>query len=707
MGDALGAEERVGYLANVAGVAAENDDLEAVLVVDVDVHGRDDLTEVLVLYAVELVAQVAGVVVEDERQYAEDLGIGRLGDLLIECVAHEVAYGLGAVLGSAAAGDVGVESACELFGHGDGESHEIAHDFLLIRRCSEEILAPRNVTISRPYPPYAAKLGMMGRTANRTAAASGTDERRAMSESDAKKNGSNRRCMRCGKTEDEGASIVSIPPNVDLCTECLEEEISQMSQMFGFTFEPQPDDGDEKKKADAKKDKKKPSDKKSDGEGGDGDGDGIEVVEGEAVDDEGDADDGPRAPIGGWGPFGNINFYSGSGNGSVGMGAPRASGRKRGEDEPVMNPVPLPHELKAQLDEYVVGQELAKKIVSVAVYNHYKRYDVQETSDVTIEKSNILMLGPTGTGKTHIIKTLARILDVPLAISDATTLTQAGYVGDDIESIITKLITAADGDVERAEHGIVYLDEVDKIAKKNPGSDSPGGTRDIGGEAVQQGLLKLLEGTVMDVPVSGGMKTPFSRNERIDTSNILFICGGAFPGLERIIERRLNKSAGIGFAATTRTNFEGERNLFREVAVEDLKEYGLIPEFLGRMPVLCTMEALDEEMLYDILTKPHDALIKQYQALMAYDGVELAFDDSALHEVSKRALEQETGARALRSILEKFMLDIMYEVPKDPTIGSVTITGDYIRGTSAPIVMPKGEALLDAPKPQIAAGAAG
>ena len=523
-----------------------------------------------------------------------------------------------------------------------------------------------------------------------------------MSESDTKTNGSDRRCMRCGMTESMGASIVSIPPNIDLCTECLEEEIAQMSQMFGFSFDGQPKDGDEKK-TDTKKGKKKPADKKSKD-----DDDDVEVVDGEPVDDDGDSD-GPRGPVGGWGPFGNISFYSGSGNGSVGMGAPHASRKKRGDDEPVMEPVPLPHELKAQLDEYVVGQELAKKVVSVAVYNHYKRYDVEETSEVTIEKSNILMLGPTGTGKTHIIKTLARILDVPLAISDATTLTQAGYVGDDIESIITKLITAADGDVERAEHGIVYLDEVDKIAKKNPGSDSPGGTRDIGGEAVQQGLLKLLEGTVMDVPVSGGMKTPFSRNERIDTSNILFICGGAFPGLERIIERRLNKSAGIGFAATTRTNFEGERNLFREVAVEDLKEYGLIPEFLGRMPVLCTMEALDEEMLYDILTKPHDALIKQYQALMAYDGVELSFDDSALREVSKRALEQETGARALRSILEKFMLDIMYEVPKDPTIGSVTITGDYICGTSAPVVMPKGEALLEAapPKPQIAAGGAG
>ena len=351
-----------------------------------------------------------------------------------------------------------------------------------------------------------------------------------------------------------------------------------------------------------------------------------------------------------------------------------------------------------------MGQELAKKIIAVATYNHYKRYEAQKNTDVQIDKSNILMLGPTGTGKTYLIKTLAQLLDVPLAISDATTLTQAGYVGDDIESIITKLITAADGDIERAEHGIVYIDEIDKIAKRNGGPEGTSGGRDIGGESVQQGLLKVLEGTTMEVPLSGGMKTPFSRNATIDTSNILFICGGAFPGLDTIIKKRLNKSAGIGFGAAVRENYDDDRDILEHVKVEDLKEYGLIPEFLGRLPILCTMEALDEDMLYDILVKPHNALIKQYQALMAYDGVTLDFDDSALREIAKQALEQDTGARALRAIIEKFMLNIMYEVPKDQTIGHVTVTGDFIRGEGAPIIGLRDQEALPAEQKKLGEG---
>ncbi len=483
-------------------------------------------------------------------------------------------------------------------------------------------------------------------------------------------NHSDRRCARCGKTESEAGALVRLPPAMDLCPSCLESEISQMSQMFGFVMP-----GEQNSSSNSDDKPKTTTDE---------DGNTIEEVTGEAVDKDGTpSNDSNMGSI--FGNMGNIGFFTGSGGGPFGMGAPEPE-KKRDPDEPIMAPVPLPHELKGMIDDYVVGQELAKKIISVATYNHYKRYDVLENTDIRIDKSNILMLGPTGTGKTYIIKTLADLLDVPLAIADATTLTQAGYVGDDIESIITKLITAADGDIERAEHGIVYIDEIDKIAKRNGGPEGTGGGRDIGGESVQQGLLKVLEGTTMEVPLSGGMKTPFSRNATIDTSNILFICGGAFPGLDEIIKKRLNKSAGIGFSAAVRENYEDDQNILENVKVEDLKQYGLIPEFLGRLPILCTMEALDEEMLYDILTKPHDAVTKQYQELMKYDGVELEFDDSALHEIARQALEQETGARALRAIIEKFMLNIMYEVPKDQTIGHVTVTGDYIKGIGAPII---------------------
>ena len=495
---------------------------------------------------------------------------------------------------------------------------------------------------------------------------------------DSTTNNSGRRCSVCGKSEEEaGGQLVTLPPNMPICPSCLEREVNKMSQMFGFGMpgqQPQNNDNEPPRTTT------------------DESGNEIEEVDGEPVENNGSSDSGQNnaGGFGGWGPVG---FFTGSGAGPFGMGAP-ATKPKRKEGEPIMAPVPLPHVLKGQIDDYVVGQELAKKIVSVATYNHYKRYDASKKTDVQIEKSNILMLGPTGTGKTYIIKTLAQLLDVPLAISDATTLTQAGYVGDDIESIITKLITAAEGDIERAEHGIVYIDEIDKIAKRNGGPEGTSGGRDIGGESVQQGLLKVLEGTTMEVPLSGGMKTPFSQNATIDTSNILFICGGAFPGLDTIITKRLNKSAGVGFGSAVRENYDDDRDILKNVKVEDLKQYGLIPEFLGRLPILCTLEALDEQMLYDILVKPHNALIKQYQALMDYDGVELDFDDSALREIARQALEQDTGARALRAIIEKFMLNIMYEVPKDQNIGSVTITGDYIKGHGSPIIRLRGQEAL-------------
>ncbi len=504
------------------------------------------------------------------------------------------------------------------------------------------------------------------------------------------KSGSTRRCNVCGKTEQEAGALVHMPPNLDICPSCLEDEVGKMGDMLeqlGFSM-PEADAPSQSSKNTVSTTLDKKGDASvASADAKDGDADGED-------DDDDAKDNGGR---GGWMGFGLPGFFTGSGGGGpFAIGGGGAQKRKeRDPNEPLMAPVPLPHELKAQIDEYVVGQELAKKIVAVSAYNHYKRAQASEKDGIEIDKSNILMLGPTGTGKTHLIRTLAKLLDVPLAIADATTLTQAGYVGDDIESIITKLIQAADGDVEKAELGIVYIDEIDKIAKKNNSGDGiGGGSHDIGGEAVQQGLLKLLEGTQIEVPLSGGMKTPFSRSAMVDTTNILFICGGAFPGLEKIITKRLNKSAGIGFGADLKANFDEERDIFEQVRTEDLKDYGLIPEFIGRLPVSCPMEALDEDMLYDILTKPHDALVKQYQALLGYDGVELEFTDDALRVIARKALAEDTGARGLRAIIEKFMLNIMYEVPKDDNIGAVAITGDYIEGHGAPIIRLRGEMAL-------------
>lgn len=338
-----------------------------------------------------------------------------------------------------------------------------------------------------------------------------------------------------------------------------------------------------------------------------------------------------------------------------------------------------PHIIKAELDEYVIGQEHAKKVMSVAVYNHYKRvYDTNKDS-IELEKSNMLMLGPTGSGKTYMVKTLAKLLNVPLAITDATSLTEAGYIGDDVESVLSKLLAAADNDVERAEKGIVFIDEIDKIAKKRNTN-----SRDVSGESVQQGLLKLLEGAEVEVPVGATSKNAMVPMTTIDTTNILFICGGAFPDLENVIKRRLNKSSGIGFAGELKDKYDADKTLLNKATIEDLREYGMIPEFLGRLPVLFALEPLSKEMLVQVLKEPKNAILKQYKKLLSMDEVELSFEDDALDAIAEKALEKDTGARALRAIMEELMLDIMYEIPKDDAIGRVTITKDYISGRGVP-----------------------
>ena len=352
-------------------------------------------------------------------------------------------------------------------------------------------------------------------------------------------------------------------------------------------------------------------------------------------------------------------------------------------DEPVLDikNIPPPHRIKAQLDDYVIGQEHAKKVISVAVYNHYKRVATGTMDDIEIEKSNMLMIGPTGCGKTYLVKTLARLLDVPLAIADATSLTEAGYIGDDIESVISKLLAAADNDVEKAERGIVFIDEIDKIAKKKNTT-----SRDVSGESVQQGMLRLLEGADVEVPVGANSKNAMVPLTTINTRNILFICGGAFPDLEEIIKQRLKKQTSIGFNAELKDKFDKEKNILSQVTVEDLKKFGMIPEFLGRLPIIYTLAALDKPMMVKILKEPKNAILKQYQKLLELDEVKLEFDDGALEAIAEKAMKKDTGARALRAIIEEFMLDIMYEIPKDDNIGRVTITRDYIEGTGGPII---------------------
>lgn len=529
---------------------------------------------------------------------------------------------------------------------------------------------------------------------------------------DNKNNGYEKICCMCRRTESQAGKMITLPGGLQVCRDCMQRSFDMMmgsgmdwTKMSGITPELLKNMylnpmgvGDEAQKpentgtAAGKKDDVSEAEKQNSVDNpteADTDEDAEQTVvdadeteDGDDFEEDGDGSEGI--------PLGNI---FGIPVGQIDLGALMGQGHKRRKKKKKvkkelfkLSEIPAPHAIKAQLDEYVIGQEQAKKVIAVAVYNHYKRVFSKTSpdagkygTDIDIEKSNILMIGPTGSGKTYLVKTLAKLLDVPLAIADATSLTEAGYIGDDIESVLTKLLAAAGGDVQKAEMGIVFIDEIDKIAKKKSTN-----TRDVSGESVQQELLKLLEGADVEVPVGTGQKNAMTPMEMINTDNILFICGGAFPDLENIIKERLTNTTSIGFGSDPKDKYDKDPNPLSRVTNQDLREFGMIPEFLGRLPVTVTLQGLTKDFLVRILKEPKNAILKQYKKLLAMDEVNLDFDDDALEWIAEQALKKDTGARALRAIIEEFMLDIMFEIPKDPEIGSVTITRAYLEKHGGP-----------------------
>ncbi len=505
-------------------------------------------------------------------------------------------------------------------------------------------------------------------------------------------------CYMCRRPESKAGKMITMPGGIDICRDCM-QRASDMIVQSGLDVSKFPAASLNQlwnKGAAPGAQKDTPFDgqqKKPDGE--------TKTAEPPAPKEP--KDKGTEGPVPEVFPWGNMGF--GIPLGQIDLTA--ITGKKRVKKKSTdgkkkelfkLSEIPAPHTIKEKLDEYVIGQEQAKKAISVAVYNHYKRVfertspDAQKYGpDVEIEKSNILMIGPTGSGKTYLVKTLAKLLNVPLAIADATSLTEAGYIGDDIESVLSKLLAAADNDVERAEAGIVFIDEIDKIAKKRSTS-----TRDVSGESVQQELLKLLEGTEAEVPVGTNQKNAMTPMETVNTDHILFICGGAFPELVNIIKERLNEQGAIGFGAALKDRFDKDPELLRKVTNQDLRNFGMIPEFLGRLPVTVTLSGLTKEFLIRILKEPKNAILKQYQKLLEMDEVKLRFDEDALDWIAEEAMKRETGARALRAILEEYMLDIMYEIPKDANIGAVTITRAYLEKKGGPRIEMRGTTL---PKP--------
>ncbi|MCR5249010.1 MAG: ATP-dependent Clp protease ATP-binding subunit ClpX [Lachnospiraceae bacterium] len=486
-----------------------------------------------------------------------------------------------------------------------------------------------------------------------------------------------RYCSMCGRPESLTGKLMRLPMNILLCPDCMDKTSdmveSQMGNMNGAgaidwnkvmsmysNGKANPDIINQEMQKGKEEEEKSKQDLKSN-------------KGGKPEDDKKDKKE--EKPKVNFISFADLPFDLGLG------GKQRVKKREKKEYKPLLElkDIPAPHKIKEMLDEYVIGQEHAKKVMSVAVYNHYKRVATYSMDTIEIEKSNMLMLGPTGCGKTYLVRTLARILKVPLAVTDATSLTEAGYIGDDIESVLSKLLAAADNDVDKAEQGIVYIDEIDKIAKK-----ASTNSRDVSGESVQQGLLKLLEGADIEVPVGASSKNAMVPTTSMNTRNILFICGGAFPGIEEIIKQRLNKTGGIGFQAEVKLPEDKERTILKEVETEDIRKFGMIPEFVGRLPMVFALEGLDEKMMVRILKEPKNAILKQYQKLLELDEVKLEFTEDALELIAKKALKKETGARALRSILDEYMVDIMYEIPKDSNIGTVTITKEYLEGTGGP-----------------------